>query len=294
MIKINLLGQVDKPKKPRGKKEKIKIPISRRYVYIGLLLISVVFVLYIYIFSPEPESPVSVVPQPVQPKPPPPAVDTVQQPAPVEKEEPPPEPEPKKEISDDYIIRAASINSKEIDGYCILRDAVPKGVNYTLITVTESNFIAELLTRSKKMVDGFKNNLSKKNLKIAGVNISKRSLYLTTHIWGSLQKSSSNPGTASIEKFHNPSEIIKKMRNIARKSGCVLKAYRVKDPVPYKTYKLSPVMLKFYGSDKKTIDFLKRVQKERDNFVLIKISGVPDPVKKKVHIALNLEVFMPE
>ncbi len=294
MIKINLLGQVKRPKKPREKR--YKIPISRKYVYIGLLLVSVIFVLYIYVFSPEPEAQVSVIPQPVQPKPPPPppVPDTVQQAPAVVEEEPPPKPEPKKEISDDYIIRAASINRKEIDGYCILRSAVPKGVNYTLITVTENNFISELLTRDKRMVDGFRNNLSKKKLKIAGVNVSKRSLHLTTHIWGSLQESSSNPNNVSIEKFHKPSEIIKKMRSIARKSGCVLKAYRVKEPVTYNTYKLSPVMLKFYGSDAKTIAFLKRVQKERDNFVLVKISGVPDPVRKRVQIALNLEVFMPE
>lgn len=144
------------------------------------------------------------------------------------------------------------------------------------------------------MVEGFRNNLSKKKLKIAGVNISKGSLHLTTHIWGSLQESSSNPNNVSIEKFHKPSEIIEKMRSIARKSGCVLKAYRVKDAVPYNTYKLSPVMLKYYGSDKNTIALLKRIQKERDNFVLVKISGVPDPVRKRVQIALNLEVFMPE
>ncbi|MFC1558410.1 hypothetical protein ACFL40_03545 [candidate division KSB1 bacterium] len=298
MIKINLLGQVKRPKKPREKKEKLKIPISRKHAYIGLLLVSVVFLLYIYVLSPEPEAEISVVPQPVQPKPPPPspaAPDTAQQPAPVVKEEPPPpKPEPKKEISDDYIVRAASINRNQIDGYCILRDAVPKGINYTLITVAENSFISELLTRNSLMVDGFKNNLSKKRLKIAGVNISKGSLHLTTHIWGSLQEGSVNPNNVSIEKFQKPAEIIRKMRSIARKSGCILKTYRVKEPVPYNTYKLSPVMLKFYGSDEKTIAFLKTVQKERDNFVLVKISGVPDPVRNRVQIALNLEVFMPE
>ena len=43
------------------------------------------------------------------------------------------------------------------------------------------------------------------------------------------------------------------------------------------------------------IDFseLKKLKKEQYNYIIIKISGVPDPIKKGVQIALSLEVFIP-
>lgn len=293
MIKINLLGQVEKPKKPKAPKRESHLPVSKKYIYIGLLLVAIVTLVYTYLPEQQEEQ-VTVVPQPVpqQPEPVPQKPDTI--PEPVAEEKPPSEPikSPVQEkISDDFTIRAASVNKTEVDGYCILRDAVPNNINYTLISVTENNFISELVTTNSRMKELFQNNVLKHNFKVIGANTGGIPPALTTYIWGALPKS--NAGNTAIDKFHKPEEIIKEMRSIGRRSGFVLKAYSVKESAPQGSYKLSSIMFKFSGADKNTVSFLKKLTNENKNFVIVKISGVPDKIKNMVQIALNLEVFIP-
>ena len=131
-------------------------------------------------------------------------------------------------------------------------------------------------------------------IKILRVNKSEGPLGSTTNVWGLLPDDITKSNvSASIEKYYNPSEIIGRMRNIGKRSGLILKAYSIGETSNRDKYNVSSIMLKFYGSDNNTIDFMNKLKKEQSNYVIIKIAAVPDTVKNIVQIAFNLEIFMP-
>ncbi|MFC1562475.1 hypothetical protein ACFL4Z_00315 [candidate division KSB1 bacterium] len=303
MIKINLLGKIEEPKKPpKVKRERKSIFTARTIIYSFVLLIAVGVLIYTYF----PEilgisEPVAYVPPPIQaPVVTKQAEDTTKQV--VKKEEPKPEPPPepqKPEIVEDYLINAYFTNQMELNGFSALRDAVSEGTEYTLITVDEKHFIAEFAAESKYNIAQYNINLKKRipegGIKIIDVHETAKENKLIAQIWGYLYENNGlkKEYEVSFKEFYKPSEIISKIRKIALESGFVLKSVKTLVSFEKDNYQKSPVLLKFQGIDNNSVRFIENLKKENLNYAIQKISGVPEINKERVSIAISLEVFIP-
>ena len=302
MIKINLLGIGEKSKKPIKRKEKKRSSSIKTILYLVILLIAVG--LFIYVYSPDllnfiPLKPVDEVsiPEPIQievPEKSEPTIDTTQMTA--EKGAPKPQPVV---ITGDYLKKAYFNNQREINGFSALREAVSNKIEYNLITVNEGYFISEIIVDSKDEIAQYNINLKGKipegGIKIIGVNETIETNKFIAQIWGYLESYEGLPESTEIsfKEFYKPSEIISKIREIGGKNGFVIKSYAIQKTFEQDNYQKSPVLLKLQGYDENSINFFENLKKENLNFLIQKISGVPELDKKSVLIAINLEVFVP-
>jgi len=318
MIKINLLGIEEKPKKPIKRKGKKKTSLTEKILPFVILII--VGGLFIYIYFPDllnfiplkPKDEVSII-EPVQievPEKSEPATDT----APIAevKEEAKPELKPVKEVpkpqperpkpavkTEDYLIKAYFNNQREINGFSALRSAVSKKIEYNLINVNEGYFISEIIVDSKDEIAQYdidlKRIIPEGGIKIIGVNETIETNKLIAQIWGYLESYKTLPEKTEspFKEFYNPSEIISKIRGIGKKNGFVIKSYAIQKTFEQDNYQKSPVLLKLQGFDENSINFFESLKNENLNFLIQKISGVPELDKKSVLIAINLEVFVP-
>jgi len=302
MIKINLLGIGEKSKKPIKRKEKKRSSSIKTILYLVILLIAVG--LFIYVYSPDllnfiPLKPVDEVsiPEPIQievPEKSEPTIDTTQMTA--EKGAPKPQPVV---ITGDYLKKAYFNNQREINGFSALREAVSNKIEYNLITVNEGYFISEIIVDSKDEIAQYNINLKGKipegGIKIIGVNETIETNKFIAQIWGYLESYEGLPESTEIsfKEFYKPSEIISKIREIGGKNGFVIKSYAIQKTFEQDNYQKSPVLLKLQGYDENSINFFENLKKENLNFLIQKISGVPELDKKRVLIAINLEVFVP-
>jgi len=302
MIKINLLGIGEKSKKPIKRKEKKRSSSIKTILYLVILLIAVG--LFIYVYSPDllnfiPLKPVDEVsiPEPIQievPEKSEPTIDTTQMTA--EKGAPKPQPVV---ITGDYLKKAYFNNQREINGFSALREAVSNKIEYNLITVNEGYFISEIIVDSKDEIAQYNINLKGKipegGIKIIGVNETIETNKFIAQIWGYLESYEGLPESTEIsfKEFYKPSEIISKIREIGEKNGFVIKSYAIQKTFEQDNYQKSPVLLKLQGYDENSINFFENLKKENLNFLIQKISGVPELDKKSVLIAINLEVFVP-
>ena len=302
MIKINLLGIGEKSKKPIKRKEKKRSSSIKTILYLVILLIAVG--LFIYVYSPDllnfiPLKPIDEVsiPEPIQievPEKSEPTIDTTQMTA--EKGAPKPQPVV---ITGDYLKKAYFNNQREINGFSALREAVSNKIEYNLITVNEGYFISEIIVDSKDEIAQYNINLKGKipegGIKIIGVNETIETNKFIAQIWGYLESYEGLPESTEIsfKEFYKPSEIISKIREIGGKNGFVIKSYAIQKTFEQDNYQKSPVLLKLQGYDENSINFFENLKKENLNFLIQKISGVPELDKKSVLIAINLEVFVP-
>ncbi len=303
MLKINLLGKIEEPKKAaRVKRERKSIFTTRTIVYSFTVLIALGLVLYTYfpqlfgisepvVYVPPPKKATPVVK---------PAVDTTEQVAEKEEPKPQPPPEPQKPIIiEDYLINAYFTNQMEFNGFSALKGAVLGETGYTLITVSEKHFIAELVVDSKESIAQYNINLKKSipegGIKIIYTNESFKDNKLIAQIWGYLfvNIDSKEKSNASFKEFYKPSEIISIVRKIARRNGFVLKSFKTLEPSQQGNYQISPVILKLQGSDKNSIKFVESLKNENLNFAVQKISGIPEIREERILIAISLEVFIP-
>ncbi|GAI20483.1 unnamed protein product, partial [marine sediment metagenome] len=177
--------------------------------------------------------------------------------------------------------------------------AVSKKIEYNLITVNEGYFISEIIVESKDEIAQYdidlKGKIPEGGIKIIGVNETTETNKLIAQIWGYLESYKGLPEKTEIpfKEFYKPSEIISKIKSIGKKSGFVIKSYAIQKTFEQDNYQKSPVLLKLQGYDENSINFLKSLKKENLNFLIQKISGVPELDKKSVLIAINLEVFVP-
>ncbi|NVM02823.1 MAG: hypothetical protein HWN67_10830 [Candidatus Helarchaeota archaeon] len=315
MIKINLLGIREKPKKPIKRKEKKRKSPTKTISYI-IILLFVIVVLFIPTYFPDLFNFISsklkdklIIPEKGIPP-----IDTTQKLAVKEEAQPeiepekPPEkdvPKPKPEITkptlktEDYLKMVYINNQREIGGFSALRGAVSKGIEYTLITVNEDYFISEIVADSKDEIAQYDINLKSRipegGIKIIGINETVETKKLTAQIWGYLDsyKGMLEKTEIPFNEFYKPSEIISKIRRIAKKNGFVIKSYTIQKAFEQGNFKKSPVLLKLQGYDENSINFLESLKKENLNFLIQKISGVPELDKKSVSIAISLEVFVP-
>jgi len=318
MIKINLLGVGEKQKKQIKNKEKKGSLYIKTIFYLVILLIAVG--LFIYEYFPDllnfiPLKPIdeASITKPVQievPEKIEPTIDTAQMGA--VKEETKTEIKPEKKVfkpqaerpkpavkTEDYLKKAYFNNLREINGFSALRGAVSKKIEYNLITVNEGYFVSEIIVDSKDEIAQYdidlKGKIPEGGIKIIGINETIETNKLITQIWGYLESYEGLPETTEIsfKEFYKPSEIISKIRIIGRKNGFVIKSYAIQKTFEQDNYQKSPVLLKLQGFDENSINFLESLKKENLNFLIQKISGVPELDKKSVLIAINLEVFVP-
>ena len=314
MIKINLLGIREKPKKPIKRKEKKRKSPTKTIFYIIILLFAVGLGIYTYFPELFDLIPLKLKDRLIIPEKGIPPIDTTQKlavkeaaPPEIEPEKPPEKdvPKPKPEITkptlktEDYLKMVYINNQREIDGFSALRGAVSKGIEYTLITVNEDYFISEIVADSKDEIAQYDINLKSRipegGIKIIGINETVETKKLTAQIWGYLDsyKGMLEKTEIPFNEFYKPSEIISKIRRIAKKNGFVIKSYTIQKAFEQGNFKKSPVLLKLQGYDENSINFLESLKKENLNFLIQKISGVPELDKKSVSIAISLEVFVP-
>jgi len=311
MIKINLLGYREGAKKPVKRKErKGRLP-TKTILYVVILLIAVG--LGLYEFFPGLLNIISSKPEPAEIEIPEKAAmieDTTKQVA-LQQEVPPaikPEKLPeevKPEISkprvltDDYLKKSYFMNQTGINGFSALRGAVSQGMEYSLITVNDGYFISEIIADSKDEIAQYDINLKSKipegGIKIIGVNEITETKKLKAQIWGYLNSyiRLKEETKISLKEFHKPSEIISRIRAIAKRNGFVIKSYVIQKSFEEDNYKKSPVLLKLQGNDKNSIAFIENLKREYLNFVIRKISVVPSLDKIRVSIAITFEVFEP-
>ena len=306
MIKINLLGKHKESKKPEKVKKKRETSGTRTLLYIVILLMAVGLALYTYFpelfdfafLEPTPEIPAPKEMAKVVPPPP----DTTQKVAAVEEvkeEEPPPSKPPvvREAKPGDYLSRAYYGAQRDMNGFSALRSSIPKGIDYTLITINEGNFITELITGSKDQIAQYNINLKGKltggELKIIGINEIAESNKAKANIWGSIDLSKGSSGQALFKDFHEPSKVISQIRTIARKNRFVIKSYIIRDAVQAGSYKTYPVLLKLQGYDVNCVKFVESIKSLNLNFYIQKIASVPQTDKNRVMLAFNFEVFVP-
>ncbi len=210
---------------------------------------------------------------------------------------PKPKEEAPKPVAGEYLTNAYLINQRELSGFSALREAVSGNMNYSLITVNNGQFISEILVGTKDEIAQYninvKNKLPESGIKIIGINETTETKKLKAQIWGYLDsyKMQKEKTEISLKNYYKPSEVISKIRSIAKKSGFIIKSFVIQNSFEQDNYQKFPVLIRIGGNDGNTVDFLKNLKKENLNFIIQKISGVPD--NKEILIAIIFEVFVP-
>lgn len=200
-------------------------------------------------------------------------------------------------VAGDYLTNAYLINQRELSGFSALREAVSGNISYSLITVNNGQFISEILVSTKDEIAQYninvKNKISGGGIKIVSINETADTKKLKTQIWGNLDAYKMPKGKTeiSLKNYYKSSEVISKIRSIAKKSGFVIKSSVIQNSFEQDNYQKFPVTIRIGGYDGNTVGFIKNLQKENLNFIIQKISGVPD--KKEILIVILFEIFVP-